>query len=106
VKRNFGCPVAYAPGSDKETAIHPVYRFVARHSLFIGPGLGFVVAAWLLSRMNAPWPLWALLVAVIAIIWTVPIWRREKATALTSPEDLSARVRAGLPSVVHFYSDF
>jgi hypothetical protein len=79
---------------------------VARHSLFIGPGLGFVAAALVLASMEAPWPLWAALFACIAIIWTVPIWRREKATVLASPEDLGKRVRGGQPSLVHFYSDF
>jgi hypothetical protein len=79
---------------------------VARHSLFIGPGLGFVAAAWVLARLEAPWQAWGALLASIAIIWTVPIWRREKATALASPEDLGQRVRGGRPSVVHFYSDF
>ena len=79
---------------------------MARHSLFIGPGLGFVTAAGVLGYMEAPWPLWAVLVAAIAVIWTVPIWRREKATALASPDDLGKRVRGGRPSLVHFYSDF
>jgi len=65
-----------------------------------------VAAAWVLARLEAPWPAWAALVASIAIIWTVPVWRREKATGLASPEDLGARVRSGRPSVVHFYSDF
>ena len=79
---------------------------MARHSLFILPGTGFVAAAWVLSRMEAPWPAWAALLTFMAILWTVPIWRREKATPLASADDLGPRIRDGRPSVVHFYSDF
>jgi hypothetical protein len=79
---------------------------VARHSLFILPGAGFIAASYVLSRMEAPWPLWAALVASMAILWTVPIWRREKATPLASADELGKRVAGGRPSLVHFYSDF
>ena len=79
---------------------------VARHSLFIGPGVGFVLAAWLLNRLAAPRPAWAALVAFMALIWTVPIWRRQNPTPLRSPDDLDARLRAGCMSLLHFYSDF
>ncbi|MGH9786932.1 MAG: hypothetical protein ACRD88_22400 [Terriglobia bacterium] len=86
--------------------MHPVHRFVARHSLFIGPGIGFVLAAWVLSRLAAPWPAWAALIAFMAAVWTVPVWRRQKATGIRSPEELQSRLRAGRISLVHFYSDF
>ncbi len=68
--------------------------------------MGFVAAAWVLSRIVAPWPAWAALAACAAILWTVPLWRREKATALVSADDFGARLRGGRPSLVHFYSDF
>lgn len=100
-------PLAYARGSGIEGGtIHPVYRFVARHSLFIGPSVGFVLAAWLLSRLAVPWPAWAALIAFMALIWTVPIWRRQKPTPLRSPEELEAQMRTGRISLLHFYSDF
>ena len=86
--------------------IHPVYRFVARHSLFIGSGIGFVLAVWVLSRLAAPWPAWAALVAMMAVIWTMPVWRRQKATGIRSPEELQDRLRAARISLLHFYSDF
>ena len=79
---------------------------MARHSLFILPGAGFIAAASILSRMEAPWPLWAALVASMAVLWTVPIWRREKTTPLASADELGQRIRGGRPSVVHFFSDF
>ena len=86
--------------------MHPVFRFVARHSLFIGPGAGFVLAAWALGRMAAPWPAWAALILAILVFWTVPIWRRQEATALSSADDFQQRLRAGRISLLHFYSDF
>ena len=86
--------------------IHPAHRFVARHSLFILPGAGFVAAAYILTRNQAPWPVWAALVAFMAVLWTVPIWRKEKATPLASANDLDRQIKSGRPSVVHFYSDF
>ena len=86
--------------------MHPVFRFVARHSLFIGPGVGFVLASWALGRIAAPWPAWAALLIAILVIWTVPIWRRQQATALPSADDLQKRLRAGRISLLHFYSDF
>ena len=46
-----------------------------------------MLAAWALGRMAAPWPAWVALVAAIAVIWTVPIWRRQEATALSSADD-------------------
>ena len=64
------------------------------------------MAAWVLSRLAAPWPVWAGLIAFMAVIWTVPIWRRQKPTPLRSPDDLDAQVRAGCMSLLHFYSDF
>jgi hypothetical protein len=79
---------------------------VARHSLFILPGAGFIAASYVLSRMDAPWPWWAALVACMAILWTVPIWRRGKATPLVSVDDLELRIRGGRPSLLHFFSDF
>ena len=86
--------------------MHPVFRFVARHSLFIGPGAGFVLAAWALGRIAAPWPTWVALLIAILVIWTVPIWRRHEATALLSADDFQQRLRAGRISLLHFYSDF
>ena len=86
--------------------MHPVFRFVARHSLFIGPGVGFVLAAGALSRIAAPWPAWVALLIPILVIWTVPIWRRQQATALSSADDFQQRLRAGRISLLHFYSDF
>jgi len=86
--------------------IHPAYRFVARHSLFILPGAGFIAASYILSRMEAPWPLWAALAACMAMLWSVPIWRREKTTPLASADDLEQRIRSGQPSLLHFFSDF
>ena len=83
-----------------------MYRFVARHSLFIGPGGGFVAAAWILDRMQAPWMAWVALVASMAILWTLPVWRRQKASAFASAEDLGQRLGGGRPSILHFYSDF
>jgi hypothetical protein len=79
---------------------------VARHSLFILPGAGFIGASYILSRLEAPWPIWAALAACMAILWTVPIWRREKATPLASADDLGERIRGSRASVVHFFSDF
>jgi hypothetical protein len=43
---------------------------------------------------------------MMAGIWTVPIWRRQKATPIRSADELSAQVRAGRISLLHFYSDF
>ena len=90
----------------EEGAIHPVFRFVARHSLFIGPGIGFVLAAGAMSRADAPWTLWAALVAAMGIIWTVPIWRRQKPSLLRSVEEIEQQLRGGKISLLHFYSDF
>ena len=86
--------------------MHPVFRFVARHSLFIAPGAGFVLAAWALGRIEAPWPAWLALLIAILVIWTVPIWLRQEATALLSADDFQQRLRAGRISLLHFYSDF
>jgi hypothetical protein len=49
---------------------------------------------------------WAVLVAMMGVIWTVPIWRRQKPTPLRSADDLDAQLRAGRISLLHFYSDF
>ena len=56
--------------------------------------------------MEAPWPVWAALLAFMTILWTIPIWRQEKATPLTSPDDLGVRISRGQPSLLHFYSNF
>ena len=96
---------SYSFGGGEEL-IHPVYRFVARHSLFIGPGMGFVLAAYAMSRIEAPWPAWVVLVTVIAVIWTIPVWRRQKETALSSADDFQQQLPAGRISLLHFYSDF
>ena len=79
---------------------------MARHSLFILPGGGFIAASYVLSRVEAPWPAWAALVMFMAILWTVPIWRRERTTPLASADDLRQRIRNGQPTLVHFFSDF
>ena len=90
----------------EEGAIHPVFRFVARHSLFIGPGIGFVLAAVAMSRADASWTLWAALVAAMGILWTVPIWRRQEPSPLRSVEEIEQQLRGGTISFLHFYSDF
>ena len=90
----------------RDKIIHPAFRFVLRHSLFILPGAGFIAAAWVLVRVEAPWPVGAALLAFMTILWTIPIWRREKATLLASADDLGTRISRGQPSLLHFYSNF
>ena len=65
-----------------------------------------MLAAWALGRIAAPWPAWLALLIAILVIWTVPIWLRHEATALSSSDDFQQRLRAGRISLLHFYSDF
>ena len=65
-----------------------------------------MLAAYALNRIEPPWPAWAALGAAIAVIWTVPVWRRQNATALSSADDFQQQLRAGRISLLHFYSDF
>ena len=86
--------------------MHPAFRFVARHALFIFPGMGFFLVAWALIRAEALLLAWIAFGGAMAVVWGLPIWLRRKPTAVHSPDEVIQQLQAGRISLLHFYSDF
>lgn len=86
--------------------MHPVYRFVARHSLFIIPSIGFLAVAVGLNGTGAALYTWIALGAAMAVVWGVPFWLRRKPSGAQSPGEVGRLLRSGRITLLHFYSDF
>ncbi len=86
--------------------MHPAIRFVARHSLFIFPGIGFLAVAVGLLGTGAPLYLWIALGAAVTVVWGLPFWLRRKPSAAPSAEEVGLLLRSGRVTLLHFYSDF
>ncbi len=86
--------------------MHPAIRFVARRSLFIFPGIGFLAAAVGLMGTGAALYLWIALGAAMAVVWGLPFWLRRKPSAAQTTEEVGQLLRSGRVTLLHFYSDF
>ena len=86
--------------------MHPTFRFVARHSLFIFPGIGFLVVAGGLMGTGAALYLWIALGAAMAVVWGLPFWLRRKPSTAKTTEEVGLLLRSGKITLLHFYSDF
>ena len=86
--------------------MHPGFRFVARHSLFIIPGIGFLAVAVGLMGTGATLYMWIALGAAMALVWGLPFWLRRKPSAAQTTEEVGRLLRSGRITLLHFYSDF
>ena len=86
--------------------MHPTYRFVARHSLFIFPGIGFLAVAVGLMGTGGALYLWIALGAAMAVVWGIPFWLRRKPAEVQTTEEVGRLLRSGRITLLHFYSDF